>query len=171
MAQDQNSAATEHAANTGGGRKFLVIGLLAGLLIGGGGAGAYFLFLGNEEQASASVETPAPPPAEEKPVETVFVKLERLSAPLVSNDRVMGYVLLNLSLEVKGTENEVKVAQRLPALKAAFLRDVTTTPIGKPDQPMIIDYESLTSRLTEVANRELGEDMILRVLVTQSTRI
>jgi len=168
---DNNAAGNEQAAKSGGGRKFLVIGLMLGLLIGGAGAGGYFLFMGGEEDASASVTGTEIPEKAAKPVKTVFVKLDQLSAPLVSNGRVMGYVLLDLSLEVKASEHEVKVAQRLPALKAAFLKEVTSTPIGKPDQPMIIDYEALTSRLTSVANRELGEELILRVLVTQSTRV
>ena len=170
---DNNGAENEQAAKPGGGRKFLVIGLVLGLLIGGAGAGGYFLFMGGEEENANTPATAeqAVPEKETKPIKTAFVKLDRLSAPLVSNGRVVGYVLLDLSLEVIGSENEVRVAQRLPALKASFLREVTTTPIGKPDQPMIIDYESLTARLTEVANRELDEELILRVLVTQSTRV
>lgn len=168
MAEDQGQ---DEKAKSGGGKKLLIIGLVAGLVLGGGGAAGYFLFAGGDEPAP---EEAVPAEVEEEveaPTETSFIKLDQLSAPLVSDGRVLGYVLLNLSIEVEGSDNELLVAQRLPALKAAFLRDVTETPIGKPDQPMMIDYDSLTKRLKSVANRELGANVVHRVLVTQSTRL
>ncbi len=166
MADNKDEGQDKKAGS--GGRKFLIIGLAAGLLVGAGGAGAYFLFMAKDKAASAPVaakEAPKPPKT------TSFVKLEHLSAPLVSNGKVLGYVLLDLSLEVKGSADELHVAQRLPELRAAFLKDVTDTPIGKPDQPMMIDYDALTTRLRTLANQQLGEEAVVRVLVTQSTRL
>jgi len=172
MAEQTNESAEGQEKNNGkggaGGRKFLVLGLIAGLGLGGGGTAGYFLFAGGDETATEPVKAEEAP---QPPQKTTFVKLERLSAPLVSNGRVLGYVLLDLSLEVKGAEDELRVAQRLPALRAAFLKEVTDTPIGKQDQPMVIDYDGLTGRLRTVANRELGRETVLRVLVTQSTRL
>lgn len=177
MAKDKDAKkpgdAAPEAAETekpkGGGKKLLIIGLAAGLLAGGGGAAGYFLFLAPPaapEQEPAPVAEPEPAPAP-----TSFVTLEKLSAPLVHDGEVMGYVLLDLSLEVAGPEEISRVNERLPALKAAFLRDVTATPIGKADAPLVIDYEALTARLREVANRELPQPDVLRVLITQSTRL
>ena len=65
----------------------------------------------------------------------------------------------------------MRVVQKLPALRAAFLRAVTDTPISKPGQPMIVDFDGLTARLRAVANQELGKTTVSRVLVVQTTRI
>lgn len=168
---------------SGGGRKLLVLGLLAGLLMGGLGVGGFFMLTGEEPSAEQAAETESTDTNDTESVDeadadessarqsTAFVRLDRLSAPLINDGRVMGYVLLDLSIEVRRSDDELVVAQRLPALRAAFLRDVTENPIGKPDQPMIIDYETLTSRLRAAANRELPRPVVLRVLVTQSTRL
>ncbi|MDA5194092.1 hypothetical protein [Govanella unica] len=148
------------------GLKKLLLGLVVGLLLGGGGAAGFFLFL---QPKPAAV---APQPEAAKPVlEAVFVKLDRLSAPVISGDVVLGYMLFDLSLEVKKASDELLVVKRLPALRAAFLREVTSTSIGKPDQPFVVDYDGLTGRLKEVANRELGQGVLSRVLVVQTTRI
>lgn len=168
MAEGQGQ---DEKAKSGGGKKLLIIGLVAGLVLGGGAAAGYFLFADGDEPASEEVAAAEVEEEAEALAETSFIKLDQLSAPLVSDGRVLGYVLLNLSIEVEGSEHELLVAQRLPALKAAFLRNVTDTPIGKPEQPMMIDYDSLTKRLKSVANRELGSKVVHRVLVTQSTRL
>ena len=155
-------------ASAGGGKKLLIISLTAGLLVGGGIAAAYFLFLAPQKKVVAAAEAPPPLPP---PAKTTFVKVDRVSAPLVHEGQVLGYVLLDLSLEVKGNANELLVAQRLPALKAAFLKEVTRAPIGKEGEPLIIDFDALTERLRRAANQELGKAAILRVLITQSTRV
>ncbi len=161
--------ATEETAGKGGSKKLLIIGLVAGLLFGGGVAAAYFLFLAPKPEAvPVAEETPKEDP---KLSSGIFVKLERLSAPLVVNDQVSGYVLLDLSLELVEAGDEAMVTQRLPILKDAFLREVTRAPIGKTDQPMVIDYENLVERLKTVANQELKRAVIDRVLISQTTRI
>lgn len=166
---DDKAKEADGKASAGGGKKLLIIGLAAGLLVGGGIAAAYFLFLAPQKKAVAAVEAPPPPPP--PPENTTFVKVDRVSAPLVHEGQVLGYVLLDLSLEVKGNANELLVAQRLPALKAAFLKEVTRAPIGKEGEPLIIDFDALTNRLRQAANQELGKAAILRVLITQSTRV
>ena len=165
---DDKAKEADGKASTGSGKKLLIIGLAAGLLVGGGIAAAYFLFQGPQKTEMVAAAPPPPPPP---PENTTFVKVDRVSAPLVHDGQVLGYVLLDLSLEVKGNANELLVAQRLPALKAAFLKEVTREPIGKEDEPLIIDFEKLTERLRKAANQELGKAAVLRVLVTQSTRV
>lgn len=154
------------AGKKGGGKKLMMIGLAAGLVLGGGGAAGFFLFLQPKETPAAQEK-----PAEKRVPEAVFVKVDRLSAPVISGDLVIGYMLFDLSLEVQKASDELQVVKRLPAIRAAFLREVTNTPIGKPDQPFVVDFDSLTARLKDVANRELGSAMLSRVLVVQTTRI
>lgn len=159
-------------SRAGGGRKPLMIGLAAGLLAGGAAVAAYFLLLRPAGPAADKPVAAAPDAATASAsAAATYVKLDRLSAPLLADNIVMGYVLLDLSLEVKNKSDELAVVQKLPALRAAFLRAVTETPIGKPDQPLVVDFASLTARLQDTANRELGKPLVKRVLVVQTTRI
>ena len=100
-----------------------------------------------------------------------YAKIEHLSVPLVSKGQVLGYVMFDLSLEVGKSGDLSLVSTDLPGIRAAFLIDMTNTPIGKPGDPEVIDYESLNQRLTKVANQELKGDYIKRVLVTQTVRM
>lgn len=146
----------------------LVAGLAAGLILGGGGAAGYFLFLTGGRPAPPQ---PVAQPAAKAPPKTFFVKVDRLSAPLVDGQRVVAYVLLDLSLEIKDSDVELMIAQRMPALRDAFLREMTRTTISRADQPLIVDFDALAERLRSAANAELQRDGVLRVLVTQTTRL
>lgn len=153
--------------NKSGGRSklALILGLTAGLLVGGGGVGGYFVFFVPE-----SAETPAEAeqPAARK---TTFIRIDRLSAPLSNDGRVVAYALLDLSLEVRSNGDDLLIAQRMPALRDAFLREVTENTVSRAGQPLVIDYDAVTTRLRDVANRELRKEVVLRVLVTQTTRL
>jgi len=147
----------------GRGKLALLLGLAAGLLVGGGGVGAYFVFF-----AGAEVK---PLTSDDAARKTTFIRIDRLSAPLVSDGRVLGYALLDLSLEVRSNGDDLLVAQRMPALRDAFLRAVTDSPISRVGEPLAIDYDAVTELLRDVANRELRKDVVVRVLVTQTTRL
>ncbi len=172
-AGDSTSVAAEKKPS----KKLLIIGLVLGLALGGGGAAAVFLTKGDapaegKDGEHVGNDADGDPEAVETPVvETAFVKLDRLSAPFVYQGRILGYVLLDLSLEVEKGPQEMRIAQQLPSLRAAFLIEVTERPIGKPDQPTVIDYEGASQRLLDVANRELKGAELRRILITQSTRL
>lgn len=148
----------------GRGKLPLILGLAAGLVLGGGGVGGYFVFLAPEGNALAEGEQPAAR-------RTTFIRIDRLSAPLFDEGRVVAYALLDLSLEVRSNGDDILIAQRMPALRDAFLREVTENSISRAGTPLVIDYDALTTRLREVANRELRKDVVLRVLVIQTTRL
>lgn len=176
MAENKEKAAPAEAAppekSSKKTRLLIVAGLVGGLVLGGGGVAAFFIFGPNA--GSPKPEPISKPVVDEegKPVEPAiaYVKLTDLSAPMISKGRILAYVLLDLSLEVDGAD-EAQVTEQLPALQAAFLIEVTQRPVGKPDQPLVIDYEGVTKRLAAVANRELKGPVVKQVLVTQSTRM
>lgn len=144
----------------------LIAAVAGGLILGGGAVAAFFL----TRPPAQTAKTPAPA-AEKKappPVALAFVAVPNVTAPLVDNGKVLGYVMLSFSVEVNAGPEEGKVFQHLPALQAAFLIDVTEHPIGTPEDPTVIDYERLQTRLLEVANREMQDGAIKRVLITQT---
>lgn len=153
--------------NRSGGRSrlALILGITAGLLLGGGGVGAYFVFFAAPQSGDATTD------ASSATRKTTFIRIDRLSAPLSADGRVVAYALLDLSLEVRSNGDDILIAQRMPALRDAFLREVTDNSISREGQPLVIDYDAVTTRLRDVANRELRKDVVLRVLVTQTTRL
>lgn len=150
----------------------IVAGLVGGLALGGGGAAAFFILGPKAGSPKAEPVAKSAVDEEGKPIgpAIAYVTLKGLSAPMISQGRILAYVLLDLSLEVAGAD-EARVTEQLPALQAAFLIEVTQRPVGKPDQPLMIDYEDVTKRLTAVANRELKGPVVKQVLVTQSIRM
>lgn len=145
----------------------LILGLCLGLALGGGGVAAYFLFV-----AGGDPVPPMPQPvAVEAPAKSFFVKVERLSAPLVDGEQVVAYVLLDLSLEINDSAVELMIAQRMPALRDAFLREMTRTSISRPGQPLIVDFDALAERLRATANGVMQREGVLRVLVTRTVRL
>ena len=152
-------------------RLFLMIAaVVGGLVLGGGGVGAYFIF-GHKSDAETKA-APKVKAVEEKPAAqaVAYVSLPHLSAPILDNGKVLGYVLLDFSLEVNEGEEQANIFQNLPAIRAAFLIDVTQHPIGTPEDPTVIDYAGLGTRLLDVANQAVKGGGIKRVLVTQTVR-
>lgn len=144
----------------------LVAAVAGGLILGGGGVAAFFMTRPNSQAvktAAPAVEKKAP-----APLTLAFVNVPNVTAPIIDNGKVLGYVLLSFSLEVSPGPDEADVFQHLPALQAAFLADVSQNPIGTLEDRTVIDYQGLETRLLEVANREMKGGTIKRVLITQT---
>jgi len=168
MAEEENTEENGEENSGGGGKKLLIIGLLAGLIVGGGGAaGALMMMGGGDEEAAEVVEEVE----EEKPKEFHYVKMERFNAPMMHKGRVLSYVMLDLSLEVESNEKKLLLVRNMPIIRDAFLKDVTSRPIGKPESPQIIDYAGLTKRLTNISNKVVREKIVNKALVVQATRL
>jgi flagellar basal body-associated protein FliL len=154
----------------------LIAAVSGSLAIGGGAVAAFFIYSKNNAPAASEAKLDAPlkknEKAEKPPANAmVYVSLPRLSAPLIDHDKVLGYAILDLSLEVENSAIQAKVFEQLPVLRAAFLQEVTDHPIGKKDDPTIVDYDNLTKRLADVANRELKDAHVNRVMITQTIRL
>ncbi|MAU41701.1 MAG: hypothetical protein CMF31_08760 [Kordiimonas sp.] len=166
---DEAEVGSDAAENGGGGKKLLVIGLLAGLVIGGGGAAAALMLMGGDDGEAGGTDVAEEEVAKPSPQ---YVSLERVSLPLLTKTgRVLGYIMLELSIEVEGDENKLRLLHRLPALKSAFLQNAHSTPIGKDGQADVVDYPALNTRFTEEANQLFQEDIVKNIHVVQARRM
>ncbi|MCF6195625.1 MAG: hypothetical protein L3J50_02895 [Emcibacter sp.] len=149
-----------------GSKKLLIIGLLLGLLLGGGGGVGAFMMMGGggehaeEEHKEAIVEEPKTDPQ--------FVKLERMTLPLVKNNKVLGQMVIDFSLEVDGTDNKMMVIRNLPEIRDSMLRHYSETPLGKADSPRSVDYPRLKDTLKKISNKSLHDPLVKRVMVVQA---
>lgn len=151
----------------GGGKKLLIIGLLAGLLLGGGGGFGAFMMMGGGEKPEAHEEKPV---VKEPELDLHFVKLERVSIPLIYNHRLSGSMMIDFSMEVSGNENKMEVIHSLPEIRDALLRHFSVTSIGKADSPQTIDYPRLKKTVKDISNSILHDPVVRRVMVVQARR-
>lgn len=164
---DEDKAETEEEKPESGSKKLLIIGLLVGLLLGGGGGvGAFMMLAGGEEEAEVLEE--------EVPVVTVpetdphFVKIDRMTLPLVHKNRILGNVMIDFSMEVDGNDNKMVVIRNLPEIRDAMLRHFSVTPIGKEGSPRNVDYPRLKKTLEDISNEVLHDPLVLRVMIVQA---
>ena len=162
MADQEENTAEKPA---GGSKKLLIVGLFLGLLLGGGGGFGAFMMMGADEGA---VKQPDKIIIEKPKVDPHFVKMEHVTLPLVQNNRVVGNMVLEFSLEVDGNDNKLKVVRNLPEIRDALLRHYSQTPIGKSDSPKNVDYPRLKKTLQDISNEILHEPLIRRVMVVQA---
>lgn len=153
----------------GGGKILLIVGLVVGLGVGGGGAYLYFMDgQNNAPDAEFEAEVAAEP---EEPDDPQYVEIKRLTGPLISETGgVLGYVFLDVSLEVNGTDDQEYLSGRRAILQDAFLKEMSANPMSRPGQPGVIDYEGLQERFRRVGNGALNNQMIRRVLITRAQR-
>lgn len=161
----KDDAADAPPAKAGKRGMMLVVLPLAGLLLGGGGVAGYFLFLAPPPAVPGAVEVveEAPPPPPHTPV---FVKLERLSAPLIGDKRaLLGYVGLDLQLEVDGEEVAQRVEDNLPIVRHAVNMALSERGAGRADNPRMIDYAGIAATVKDAANTALHEPLIIAVQI------
>ncbi|MBL4801461.1 MAG: hypothetical protein JKY45_06165 [Emcibacter sp.] len=166
MADNEDVDTNEEEKAEGGSKKLLIIGLVAGLLLGGGGgAGAFMMMSGGEEAAEHHEEEVV---EEEPKVDTQFVKLERMTLPLVQNNRILGNMVIDFSMEVEGDENKMTVIRNLPEIRDAMLRHYSNASLGKTDNPRNVDYPRLKKTLKDISNKLLHDSLIVRVMIVQA---
>lgn len=165
MADDKEEDTAEETPKSGS-KKLLIIGLLAGLVLGGGGGAGAFMMMGggakeavHEEEVVVEVEEPKNDPS--------YVKIERMTLPLVYKNRVLGNVMIDFSLEVDGDDNKMTVIRYLPEIRDAMLRHFSDISIGKTDNPRSVDYPQLKKTLKQISNKVLHDPLVLRVMVVQ----
>ncbi|PCI50496.1 MAG: hypothetical protein COB49_03725 [Alphaproteobacteria bacterium] len=151
-----------------GGKKLLIIGLLVGLLLGGGGGvGAFMMLAGDGDKHEAEAEEII---VEETEPETdpYFVKIDRMTLPLVHKNRVLANVVIDFSMEVDGDDNKMTVIRNLPEIRDAMLRHFSNTAIGKTGSPRSLDYPRLKKTLRDISNKVLHDPLVLRVMIVQA---
>jgi len=166
--KDADDVATEEEVPKKGSKKLLIIGLLVGLLLGGGGGVGALMMLGGGEAHEEVEEVHEEEVVEEPKPDMRFVKINRVSIPLIYKNRVLGNMRIDFSLEVEGEENEVTVVGHLPEIRDALLRHYSNTPLGKKGNPRSVDYPRLKKNLKDISNKILHHPLILRVMIVQA---
>ncbi len=148
-----------------GGKKLLIAGIFVGLLLGGGGAAGALMMLGGNSEEESHVEEVVV--VEEPKADPFFVKVERMTLPLVYKNRILGNVMADFSMEVDGNENKMTVIRYLPEIRDAMLRHFSDISIGKTENPRSIDYPRLKKTLKDISNEVLHDPLVQEVMIVQ----
>ncbi|WP_137863387.1 MULTISPECIES: hypothetical protein [unclassified Sphingomonas] len=141
---------------------FLAIVMLSGLGLGGAAAFGTLVVLGPRPAHAA------PAPAAE--VETAFVQVDKLLAPLVSPDegRLTGYVQFQFNLEVP-KDKSGEVAKRLPLLLHAINMRTFRTPMAAGKEGLLPSLEQFRKVVEAAAPEAFGAGVVRKVAITQAT--
>lgn len=141
---------------------FLAIVMLSGLGLGGAAAFGTLVVLGPRPAHAA------PAPAAE--VETAFVQVDKLLAPLVSPDegRLTGYVQFQFNLEVP-KDKSGEVAKRLPLLLHAINMRTFRTPMAAGKDGLLPSLEQFRKVVEAAAPEAFGAGVVRKVAITQAT--
>jgi flagellar basal body-associated protein FliL len=167
--QDKDGKEENNGEEKKGSTKLLIAGLIGGLIVGGGATfGITTMFLG---QDGAVVEEPEPEPEPLPVVPAIYVKINRLPASLLDGrGRLLGYLFVDLSLEVETTEDRDWVVSRMPLVRDAFLRSISADGVMVEGSLTQLDHDGLPGRLQAVANKALKRPIITNILVTGALR-
>ncbi|WP_416899781.1 MAG: flagellar basal body-associated FliL family protein [Minwuia sp.] len=147
-------------------KKMIVFGALGLLLLGGGGAAAFMMMGGSDAKPPTAEEIAAAAAAREP----VYLRMEGLTAPIIRTNRIRHYIFLNVTLEMADTSARDEAMKIRPRLHDAFLREFYSKSITDKDGRGTIDFESIKRRLAKQADKVLGENQVLNVLVTRAVR-
>lgn len=165
MAEEEKDTNEEDKKSSGGSKKLLIVGLLAGLLVGGGGAAGFFIMQSGDEPEPVEIVV------EEKGPELPdyqYARIEKLNLPLFYKGRVLNYAVMNVSLETIGNDDKLLVVKNVIIIKDALLRYFSVNPVGREDNPRIVDFDRLSAKVKEVANQEIGREIVKRVVISES---
>lgn len=163
---DEEDVETEEEKPKSGSKKLMIIGLIVGLLLGaGGGFGAFIMLGGGEAEEPHEEEVIV---VEEPRTIPFFVKVDRMTLPLVYKNRILGNVMIEFSLEVDGNENKMVVVSYLPKIRDAMLRHFSDTSIGKTGNPRSVDYPRLKKTLKDISNEVLHDPLVMEVVIVQA---
>lgn len=143
---------------------FLIVVVLAGIGLGGGAALATLMVLGPRPAQAAKA------PTEAESVETAFVPVDKLLAPLVSADdgRLTGYVQFQFNLEVPKDKSS-EVTQRLPLLLHAINMRTFKTPMAAGKDGLLPGLEQFRQVVEASAAEAFGAGTVRKVAITQAT--
>ena len=171
MADEEEQQKNDEDKPKGSNKKILVIGLIAGLVFGGGGAAAGFFVLqsndtGTEVREEKIVE-------EKKPdlPDYQYARLDRLQLPLFYNGRILNYAIMDVSIEVIGNKDKMLVVKNILIIRDALLRYFSINPVGREDNPNIVDFNKLSEKIKQLVDEEAQEEIVTRVVITESRNI
>lgn len=163
--------------------RFLIMGGLAVVVLGGGGVGAYMYF-GQAAEAAATLEEGAEGAHAsaheskshdgEAQVPSQFVRLDSLILPIVDSQGVTQTLSLVIAIEVADQTAADEVTRLSPRLKDAYIMELYGV-LNKEAalHNGVVQVAAIKKKLIEMTEKVLGEDVARDVLlqVVQQTPI
>jgi hypothetical protein len=137
--------------------KILIIIVVILVLLAGGGGGYYYFFVLPSQEGMAEPEAPPPP-------DTRLIELDPLRIPVMRGGAVVNYVILNVTIETIGPDNEAFATKLLPRLRNAFLTDLNGYFAVVPVEDRIL-VKSLKRRMLIICGNVLGQGVVNDVLI------
>ena len=166
MASDQ----MDEEAGSGGGKTFLILGILIGVAAGGG---LGYMFAG-QDVVQHSVD-------EAEEVENIvieelrFVKFEKLAVPVFTKrngrSRPAGNFLLDIVVQVRTEANVIRIRRADFQIRQAFLIAINKNDVMMEGSTTQIDYTKASKYLKAAAVSVVGKDTVENVIIEQSVKI
>ncbi|MDF1750098.1 MAG: flagellar basal body-associated FliL family protein [Alphaproteobacteria bacterium] len=137
--------------------KLLIIIVVVLILLAGGGGGYYYFFVLPTQDEIAEPVAPPPP-------DTRLIELDPLRIPVIRSGAVVNYVILNVTLETIGPENEAFIKKLMPRLRNAFLTDLNGYFAAVPVDDRIL-VRSLKRRMMIISGHVVGQGVVSDVLI------
>lgn len=171
MADEDKSGDGEEVIEEGkGSKKLLIFGLIGGLIVGGGATfGVITVFFSHDGEV---VEEPEPEPEPLPEITAIYIEINRMPASLLdAKGKLLGYLFIDLTLELENTEDRDWVLSRMPLVRDSFFRSISANGVMKPGSLTELDHAGFPKRLRAAANKALKRDVITNILVTNALRV
>lgn len=151
-------------------RMMLIIGILVGLAVGSIGV---FLWLNSKsDEPEPEIEEVVEEIVEEEAaINYIYLYIERMPAALVDeNQRTVGYVFLDITLELHNSDEQSYVSSRMPRVKDSLLRAISEHGLTRPGTRGQLDYDRVSEYLLKAANDAIGKEYVMGVYITRALR-
>ncbi|MBL6932820.1 MAG: hypothetical protein ISR45_07710 [Rhodospirillales bacterium] len=120
-----------------------------------------FEVVSEEEKAEEVAAVPDVPP--------VAIEMEAMNIPIFADDRVAATVMIKMSVEVIGPDNEEKVTKLLPRLGDAFFKDLYSFIPRVIRRQNKLNASILSERLKMTGDQVMGPNVINKIIINEVT--
>jgi len=94
------------------------------------------------------------------------VDMPFLMAPMTGADgKLSGYAYISTRLAATSDVNALAVRDKIAFIQDAFVRDINTVSVAKPDDPTTVDGPALQARLVADASRVMGAGKVAAITI------
>ena len=112
------------------------------------------------------------PDTQAEDIKERFLKMDPFNAPLPPNDKGQRrQIFLMIELQIPDPDKVSVVAQRMPKLRDAFIRELYSRPVGTPEGLGPSEMDELKRRLLAQGRKVLGKELLDDVLIVNAMRI
>lgn len=162
----------EEPAPAKSGKMLPLLFLAGGLVLGIGVTFGVVTLLGDDEGGDEAEEASEVEVVEEETLPEFaaeFLEFKRVPVAMIRPDgRLLGYILLDLKLQVEDSASKDWVEARRPIVRDAMLRFIAREKLADPENPMELDLDALPARLKRVVNTALEREIVNEVLVSNA---